>query len=155
MKTAVYLSGPMTGIEDYNREAFYEAEEKLAALGFCVFNPARKEVVPAKTWGEYIGEDLDTMDLMDERYNGQCVLVLLDGFEGSRGARHETLHAQILHWEIAGLKHFLREAKRNGIFALAENLDTFNAADAADDCANPDDSTGSESVTIQETLDRR
>lgn len=36
----VFISGPMTGYEDFNRPAFMEAEEKLKKAGFSVFNPA-------------------------------------------------------------------------------------------------------------------
>ena len=39
---AVYLSGPMTGREDWNRAAFAEAERACRDVGAChVFNPAK------------------------------------------------------------------------------------------------------------------
>lgn len=37
----VYLSGPMTGLPDYNRAAFNLREEAFKAKGYCVLNPAR------------------------------------------------------------------------------------------------------------------
>lgn len=36
----VFISGPMSGYEDWNKSAFMEAEEKLNKAGFSVFNPA-------------------------------------------------------------------------------------------------------------------
>ena len=40
MKYDVFLSGPMSGIDDYNRPAFNEAAAQIRALGLTVFNPA-------------------------------------------------------------------------------------------------------------------
>ena len=37
----VFISGPMTGLPNYNREAFDEAEEMLQNAGFTVVNPAK------------------------------------------------------------------------------------------------------------------
>ena len=37
----VFISGPMTGLPNYNREAFDEAEELLNKAGFTVVNPAK------------------------------------------------------------------------------------------------------------------
>lgn len=36
----VYVAGPMTGIENYNRDAFAAAEKRLRELGYKVLNPA-------------------------------------------------------------------------------------------------------------------
>ena len=36
-----FISGPMTGLPNLNKEAFFEAEDKLKKAGFSVFNPAR------------------------------------------------------------------------------------------------------------------
>jgi len=36
----VYLSGPMSGLPNFNREAFFEAEKKLMKMGAIVINPA-------------------------------------------------------------------------------------------------------------------
>lgn len=37
----VYISGPMTGMPDFNYPAFYEAEERLFQAGYEPVNPAR------------------------------------------------------------------------------------------------------------------
>lgn len=39
----IYIAGPMSGYPQFNFPAFYAAEEKLAAEGWQVFNPANKE----------------------------------------------------------------------------------------------------------------
>lgn len=50
----LYLSGPMTGRPNHNREAFYEAEEKLRDCGYDVVNPARAEFGPDADWITYM-----------------------------------------------------------------------------------------------------
>jgi hypothetical protein len=36
----IYLSGPMTGLPDYNHPAFRAEAKRLRALGYTVVNPA-------------------------------------------------------------------------------------------------------------------
>ncbi|ECE8819412.1 DUF4406 domain-containing protein, partial [Salmonella enterica subsp. enterica serovar Reading] len=36
----VYIAGPMTGYENFNREAFHRAEKALKREGHTVLNPA-------------------------------------------------------------------------------------------------------------------
>lgn len=36
----VFISGPMSGIEDFNWPGFYKAEKMLVEKGYSVFNPA-------------------------------------------------------------------------------------------------------------------
>lgn len=38
-KPIIYIAGPISGIADLNRPAFYQAQEQLNALGFEVRNP--------------------------------------------------------------------------------------------------------------------
>lgn len=112
----------MTGLPDFNYPAFFEAEARLVALGFEVLNPARKEIVPGKSWGAYLGECLDAMDEAHEDHNGNCVLVLLDGWYASRGSRHEILHAQILRWRIADFEKLIQEEAGCELFTLVAEL---------------------------------
>jgi hypothetical protein len=42
-KKKIYIAGPMRGIKEFNFPAFYAAEEKLRALGYETFNPARRD----------------------------------------------------------------------------------------------------------------
>lgn len=40
----IYIAGPMSGYPEFNFPAFFAAEDKLAADGWQVFNPARKDI---------------------------------------------------------------------------------------------------------------
>ena len=83
----VYLSGPMTGKPDWGRAAFNAAEEKYRRLGYKVLNQA---ILPT--------------DLRPEAYIPICLamlreadmIVMLDGWEDSQGARMEARYAAYL-----------------------------------------------------------
>ena len=93
-----YISGPMTGLPDLNRTAFYEAEAALVRSRFCrsrghVYNPARlDEGTPLfDTREEYLRADIHAMT-----ENGTTpvdVVVQLPGWETSRGAVVEHMVA--------------------------------------------------------------
>lgn len=77
-----YVSGPMTGIESFNRPAFFAAEELLLAMGAAsVYNPARHP--DGLSWDDYMRLDLAGM-------RDCAVFVRLPGWESSRGARIEN-----------------------------------------------------------------
>ena len=40
MRVRIYIAGPMTGYENFNREAFHRAEDALKREGHTVLNPA-------------------------------------------------------------------------------------------------------------------
>ena len=42
-KKRIYISGPMSGIPEFNFPAFFEAQKLLEAKGWEVFNPAEKD----------------------------------------------------------------------------------------------------------------
>ena len=82
-----YLSGPMTGIDDYNFPAFHEAAARLRKQGFTVFNPA--ESFDGK-------QDLDWTTYMKHDYEAilNCgAVMLIDGWRNSLGATLEVLFA--------------------------------------------------------------
>lgn len=83
----VYISGPMTGIEDINREAFFAAEEKLKAMGYHVTNPARAPKL--YVWANYMIFDL--LQLMECTH-----ICYLPGWENSTGAQIERKFAEKL-----------------------------------------------------------
>lgn len=88
----VYISGPMTGLPEYNFPAFFAMARKLKARGFSVLNPA---AWPAReTYEEYLRFDIDMMI----RYAD--AVVFLDGWEKSRGARAEMAVARGLKLPI-------------------------------------------------------
>lgn len=82
---AIYLSGPMTGIEDFNRPAFNAEAARLRALGYTVVNPAEIKPVttyPATEWERFIRADIRELMLCD-------TLALLPNWYNSKGARLE------------------------------------------------------------------
>ncbi|MBQ1776630.1 MAG: DUF4406 domain-containing protein [Acidaminococcaceae bacterium] len=83
-QTVVYLAGPMTGVPDWNRPAFYSAEEFFRQEGALVLNPARLPIgMPGKA---YLPICLAMVEQAD-------VIALLPGWESSEGATIETLYA--------------------------------------------------------------
>jgi hypothetical protein len=78
----IYVSGRVTGMPNYNREAFAEAEAELSKAGHTVLNPVKyiPEVNPeAITHRQYVDMGLAMLDCCDAIY-------LLDGWEKSKGA---------------------------------------------------------------------
>ena len=101
----VYTAGPMTGIPQFNYPAFISYAASLRAHGFEVVSPAElddpddKEAALAspdgsmlhytgatrKTWGDFLARDVKL--IADD---GIEAIVVLPGWERSRGARLET-----------------------------------------------------------------
>ncbi|HBO1301978.1 TPA: DUF4406 domain-containing protein [Pseudomonas aeruginosa] len=82
MMSRVYLSGPMTGIPDFNYPAFNAEEKRIRALGYIVENPAVNMVYRGAPWETFMRDGIKR--LMD------CdILALLPGWERSRGANIE------------------------------------------------------------------
>lgn len=84
----VYLSGPMTGIEDLNRKAFEDAEKKLRLANCCVVNPHKIESAE-DTYESHLASDIRELTWCDAIY-------LIPGWESSRGALVEFAVAQVL-----------------------------------------------------------
>lgn len=93
----LYLSGPMTGLPDFNHPAFDFAAELLRGYGFEVLNPAEQPKRP--TWEEYMRHDIKL--LMDA-----TVLIQLAGWKQSRGALIEAQLALALGIEIVPIGVF-------------------------------------------------
>lgn len=87
--SAIFLSGPMTGHENWNYPAFNAAAAKLRAQGHFVENPAENPAPPCGTWAGYMR--LSIAQLM----RCECVAVL-EGWEQSRGAVIECQLAELL-----------------------------------------------------------
>ncbi len=98
IRKALYLAGPMTGIEDFNYPAFHAAAKALRARGYAVINPA-------EAFGGDQALSFDTY----MRYDLICLLkdcdgiVVLDGWEKSPGAVLEVSVASALGYGILKL----------------------------------------------------
>lgn len=60
-ETAIYLSGPVTGMPDNNAPAFHAEAARLRAAGFTVINPLEIALGPDATWADYMRADLIAM----------------------------------------------------------------------------------------------
>lgn len=85
-KKKVFISGPMDGIDDYNRDAFNTAEQMLTKMGYAVFNPRAIELDDTFTRQDYMTIDIAALSRCDYIY-------LLDGYAKSRGAVSELSFA--------------------------------------------------------------
>jgi len=76
----IYISGPMTGLPEFNIPLFNRVARTLRAQGYKVINPA--EAFCGRTdlpWEVYIEHDLELM-------NRANTILTLPGWENSRGA---------------------------------------------------------------------
>ncbi len=92
--TAIYLSGPMTGIPEFNFPAFTAACEALRAAGHEVVSPHELIDNTDQAWSYYIRHDLIAMLT-------HCnSIALLPGWYDSRGAKLEFQVAVALGFEV-------------------------------------------------------
>jgi len=109
----VYLSGPMTGLPNWNRAAFDEALWKLEKSGvprLAIYNPAdhivsyeylSHDVCLAHSIGELCYVTRHTNGTQELSYN---LLVSLPGWEKSSGATLEREVAIACGIEVCGIK---------------------------------------------------
>ncbi len=109
----VYIAGKMSEIPHFNIEAFDEVARDLRELGYDVVSPAEldgpetravlmasahgdhADLPPAESWGFYLARDVRL--LADD---GIEAVVVLSGWEKSKGARLETYVAYLLKLPI-------------------------------------------------------
>lgn len=92
----VYISGPMTGIKNLNREAFEKAERLLRESGHFPINPHR--FPEQKSYEDYLTIDLEVIAMVAD------AVALLPGWETSPGSKKELKTALDLGLEIMLLK---------------------------------------------------
>lgn len=95
-----YLSGPMTGHPNFNKEAFDAAATRLRAQGFSVHSPAEMDHVYGsweeaikRPWTEHLARDIAAVPLCE-------AIVFLPGWEESRGANLEYRIARTFGLEL-------------------------------------------------------
>lgn len=91
MKT-IYISGPMTGIENLNRDMFDEAESLLRECGENPINP--HNFPEQKSYEDYLLLDIEMIAMAAD------AIALLPGWENSPGAKKELAAAISLGLEI-------------------------------------------------------
>jgi hypothetical protein len=107
-KEKLYIAGSMSGHDDFNFPLFFKAEEFLSSQGYDVVNPARldcdagfplerlKQLNEAE-FKEFLNgatkRDLDALQGCDG-------IVMLPGWEDSKGARAEKAVAEWMHKQI-------------------------------------------------------
>lgn len=104
---STYISGPMTGYPDYNRPAFHAAEAAIrGAKGrhWNVDNPASLDLGPEAKWQDYMRRHIVTIGTRVSE------MVVLPGWECSRGARLEVDLAHALGIPVVPLAVFLGSA---------------------------------------------
>ena len=98
----LYLSGPMSGYPNFNREAFYSAEQELVDAGYQVVSPARLRVHAEgePTWLDWMRPALQLMLEAD-------AVAMLPGWEESRGANVELKLANQLGIDVSPVSAWL------------------------------------------------
>jgi len=102
----IYISGPISGVEDKNRKAFRDASNFLLSEGHIPINPIDLDDVDPCTddWCAYMRRDI--------KYLVDCdAILLLPRWEESRGAKLEVIVAQTLDMKMYRLlnKKLVRE----------------------------------------------
>ena len=90
-----YISGPITGMVDDNREAFFEAEYALCHAGWYVYNPIRIDddypinaATDEEAYRAFASRDLAIL-IKKMRCEDGDGIVMLDGWRDSPGATAE------------------------------------------------------------------
>ena len=99
----LYISGPMTGLPDFNYPAFHDAKEKLQLAGFEVISPADLPLREDWEWSDYMDHNIDALFACDG-------VATMAGCNGSKGARVELRIAKNLGLPTATVEDWLDHA---------------------------------------------
>ena len=89
----IYISGPMTGLPDYNRAVFNAAAEILRGHGHEVLSPAELPAPPCKSWEGYMRMAVAQLVSCE-------MVVMLPGWGSSKGAHIEHCLAHDLGLQV-------------------------------------------------------
>lgn len=95
----VYVSGPMTGLPEFNFPAFHEAARRLRERGYDAVNPAEINAETGGDWHDYLKADIKALCDCD-------ALALLPGWMNSKGAHLELHIAHRLGLKIGTVDEF-------------------------------------------------
>ena len=127
----VYISGPMTGIKEYNAPAFNDAAILLRELDYAVCSPTETS--------DFLGHELSHQEYLRfdfERVLEADFLVALDGWFDSKGARAEILMAirigtKVWEWKTWGDYNLITEGMVADAIASARFTGTVSPATPA------------------------
>lgn len=108
----IYISGPITGKPNKNKEAFYEASERLKELHHEPLNPFDLDYEgfnPTEDWVTFLKRDLKALIDCD-------AICLLSGWEESKGACLEVEVAKQLSLPI----YYLRNKDLAPVFVVVD-----------------------------------
>lgn len=54
----LYITGPMTGLPEFNHPAFYAAAKTLSDRGFTAVNPAENGLTAGAPWAQHMRRDI-------------------------------------------------------------------------------------------------
>ena len=86
-----YVSGPMTGMKNFNKEAFDNAQIMLTEKGHVALNPAVNPL--GLTYQQYMTIDFAMLAVCNAIY-------MLTGYERSPGAKAELAYAKSCGFEV-------------------------------------------------------
>lgn len=96
----IYISGPMKGKPDLNREAFAQAQISIESTGREAVNP--HDLSPKRDEGESDESYYERCMQIDLAALESCDMIfMLPGWKESKGAMREYEHAMELHLAIA------------------------------------------------------
>lgn len=97
----VYISGQMTGLENFQFSKFNQVASLLRESGYNVINPAEFGVKENWQWKDYMKKDISELIYCD-------YVAVLEGWEKSRGACLEVYIAQQLEIPVLNYKEFIK-----------------------------------------------
>lgn len=104
----VYIAGPMTGIPDYNRRAFWLMEHCLKMRNCRILTPAHyDDLTLPYEWYMRMG-----LKMVLEANT----LVMLNGWSNSKGANHEHRTASVV-----GNKIYYKDGEKSQIYGPKQN----------------------------------